>query len=78
MNATMELKTTYAIVEEEADDQMEETWDDVSGARLDPIATRWARKDEIEYIHKNECMYASANNPMAQEDKEKTNHRPLG
>ena len=34
------------------DAQLEEAWDDVSGAQLDPKEVRRARMEEIEYIHK--------------------------
>ena len=52
MSAAMELKKRYKTVEEEVDDQMEEAWDDVSGAQLDPQAVKLTRKEEIDYIHK--------------------------
>lgn len=47
-----ELEKRYKIVEENLDEQLEEAWDDVSGARLSPIAVKKARMEEIEYIHK--------------------------
>ena len=50
--AAEELKKKYRTVEEDLDEQMEEAWDDVSGAQLDPKAVRAARGEEVDYIHK--------------------------
>lgn len=50
--AADELKKSYRTVEEDLSEQLEEAWDDVSGAQLNPKAARAARNEEIEYIHK--------------------------
>ena len=47
-----ELKMRYKTVEEENDQELEEAWDYVSGAQLDPKVVRGARQEEVEYIHK--------------------------
>ena len=43
-----ELKRRYRTVEEDNDEELEEAWDDVSGAQLDPKAVRKARGEETE------------------------------
>ena len=61
-------------VEEESDQIMEEAWDDVSGAELDPAAVKKARKEEIEYVRKmnlytkvptTECLHKTGKRPIA-------------
>ena len=52
MEEARELKQQYKTVEEDLDEQLQEAWDDVSGAQLDPKAVKSARREEIEYIHK--------------------------
>ena len=47
-----EIKKRFQTVEEDMDDQLEEVWDDVSGAQLDPNVVKLARQEEIGYIHK--------------------------
>ena len=47
-----ELKTRYRTVEEDNEQELEEAWDDVFGAQLDPKVVRGARQEEVEYMHK--------------------------
>ena len=52
MNMSRELRKQYKTVEEDYDEEMELAWDDVSGAELNPKASRQARKEEIYYVRK--------------------------
>ena len=52
MKVAEELKTRYQTVEEEDNELLEEAWDDVSRAKLNPSEVRKARTEEVEYIHK--------------------------
>ena len=52
MKAAEYVEGKYRTVEEDLDDQLEEAWDDVSGAQLDPKVAKLARQEEIDYIHK--------------------------
>ena len=45
------LKNKCKTGEEEDDCDMEEAWNDVSGAPLDPQEVQRARREEIEYVH---------------------------
>ena len=46
------MRSKYPTVEEDNGKEMEQAWDDVSGASLDPSAVRKARAEEIEYVRK--------------------------
>lgn len=52
MNVSRELETKYQTVEEPQSTSLEQAWDDVSGAELDPEKVKKARAEEIEYTHK--------------------------
>ena len=52
MNVAKEIQSQYRTVEDDNQEELEEAWDDVSGAQLDPKAVKEARKAEVEYIHK--------------------------
>ena len=46
-----EVQSRYRVVEEDDQEELEEAWDDVSGAQFDPKVARTARTEEVEYIH---------------------------
>ena len=52
MKAARDVEEKYKTIEENLDDQLEEAWDDVSGAQLDPKVVKLARQEEVDYIHK--------------------------
>ena len=47
-----ELKQKYRTVEEEDNGNLEQAWDDVIGAELDPKEVKKARAEEIDYVNK--------------------------
>ena len=63
MNVAKETRSQYRTVEEDNQEELEEAWDDVSGAQLDPKAVKAARVEEVEYIHKMQ-LYTKV--PMAE------------
>ena len=74
MNASRELEAKRRIVEEPLDASLEQAWDDVSGAELNPSQVKAARAEETEYIHKMkfyekvpiaECHKKTGKDPIA-------------
>ena len=47
-----QLAEEFKTAEEEEPDALEQAWDDVTGAELDPNGVRLARKEEVAYIRK--------------------------
>ena len=47
-----ELHSKCRTVEEDDRELLEEAWDDVSGARLNPIKVKEARMEEVDYVRK--------------------------
>ena len=45
-----QLKEKHPTVEEDNGEELELAWDDVSGAKLDPVAVKKARAEEVEYV----------------------------
>ena len=70
----MQILTNYKTVEEDNEQELDEAWDDVSGAQLDPKVVKGARKEELEYIHKmnfyskvpiQECYNKTSKGPIS-------------
>ena len=67
MMVAKEIHTQYRVVEEDNQKEMEEAWDDVSGAELDPKLVKKARLEEIEYV---KAMHFYTKVPISQCDAE--------
>ena len=74
MKVAKEFQSQYKTVEEDNQEELEEAWDDVLGACLEPKAVRAARMEEVEYIHKvnlytkvpvTECRAKTGKSPIS-------------
>ena len=61
MKVAKETPSKCKVVEEDEQEELEEAWDDVSGAQSDPTAERAARNEEVECIH-NMDLYTKVPN----------------
>ena len=64
----------YRTVEEDNEEELQQAWDDVTGAALDPKEVRRARREEIEYVQKmqfytkvpkSECIKETGKSPIS-------------
>ena len=51
-DVSRQIKEEFRTVEEEDTQIVEQAWDDVTGAELDPVMVKGARQEEVEYIKK--------------------------
>ena len=74
MKVAKEFQSQHRVVEDDNQEELEEAWDDVSGAQLEPKVARAARMEEVEYIHKmnvytkvpvTECRNKTGKSPIS-------------
>ena len=68
MKVAKDIRSQYRTVVEEDQGELEEAWDDVSGAQLNPEAVKQARSEEVEYIHKMNLYTKVPHHRVPQED----------